>query len=404
MDVGTITAIIALVIASLTYLFHQHGGDVLRSLAYVLVLCHPEIGWCDSLRWEKLPSRGPVHQCTSNCIPALAHQHQKGPKCYEALFRRLFNGSYELRGKKNLRKPYQLDLLTEYFCTDMKTVLTFLLCTAPPILTEDWWVSDDLLSFHLGSTKLVLTDMGDFYKGHIEASFKCSNIPWSKEECLSILLGFPPFYRQPCIVSENVKFNHPGKLGDLRRGGWVIAVGLTRTLDFESEAELRDRPSPLYVMSKSNVQDACSRVRDVVQNIIHIQNIINHLHTEDSAELARSVGRTHWTLKKMCSGSPSGCLRRLPMDIQIIAKTGTCANGLTSEQCQLVVDLFNPIDPWTPDEYAAIRPFLPQVLAAAFLGVYVVLRYYRSNGFQLLAEKVKRAVNENKLVYLTSCK
>jgi hypothetical protein len=274
----------------------------------------------------------------------------------------------------------------------MKTILVFALCTAPPQLAMDWSVSDDLLRLHLGKTKIRAVDDGEYYVGHIDVHHTSREIPWTREECLSILIGFPPFYRQPCVVSEHVKFNHPEQLEDLTRGGWVVAVGLTRTI-----RDGQNRPTPLYTMPRFKYHDACCRVRDVVGNI--------KVSPDDSTELGDAVALANVALVRMCDNmNGSGGLYILgDGQLGALVKDKKCADGLTSAECQLAVDLFNPKDPWTSNEYAQIRPILVHVLAAAVLGVYTVYQYVRSYGFQLREGRVKELVNENRLVYLTGC-
>jgi hypothetical protein len=169
-----------------------------------------------------------------------------------------------------------------------------------------------------------------------------TEIPWTREECLSIPVGFPPFYRQPCVVSEHVKFNHPGRLDDLARGGWVVAVGLTRTIDWQNS------PTPLYTMPRPKFHDACCRVRDVVGNI--------KVSPDDSTELGNAVALANVALVRMCDNmNGSGGLYLLgDGELGALVKDKKCADGLTSAECQLAVDLFNPKDPWTANEIKAI--------------------------------------------------
>ena len=177
----------------------------------------PSSAQCERLRWMDIPE-GPLHECTLNC------PHATGPNPISEFFFLIKHGTA-------VRKPKQLDWRASYICTDT-TVLKALLL----LLNQRHSDSDSL-------PKLTLSwhPIGR----HLTASFKMNNVPpeWkvdalvsvSKSELSRILQGYPPWYRTTLYLANGTEVPHPIRsVADLTRGGWIAAIGLSRTMPLMS--------------------------------------------------------------------------------------------------------------------------------------------------------------------------
>jgi len=222
-----------------------------------------------------------------------------------------------------------------------------------------------------------------FLIGHIEADVKDYHLCLSKHECTQIIMGYPPFYRKMCKTYDGVGFPHPSmEHGGIRRGGWVIAVGLTNVL-----------PTGVYASSmKLCFDEACCRVRDMVCDYLH-QGI-----DDNNFDVAKKI------LQFMCANhSGSGAFALLGQcELENLVRNRRCGDGLTSEQCIFAVSIFDRKEELSMEERGNLESILVPVLAAAVLGVHSVYQYVNNGGTEL--ERDAQALFfANPMVYLRDC-
>lgn len=371
----------------LPFVLSPLGAHVIRTTAAIIVaFIWPNRGWCDSMLWKDLPDRGPLHDCSRGCVAALRQiGHQQRSACWEGLLKAVFNRTWPIRRIRAVRKPNELDFGSRFFQTDIRTLFAFALCSARPF--KGWLSFGEGRKLHLqlNNTGLEVREYAGVLVGHIEAEFECYQLRLSKVECRQIIMGYPPFYREECKTYEGVRFIHPSmEQGGIRRGGWVIALGLTDAI-----------PTAVYASSmKPCFDEACCRVRDVVCD--YLQHDVHG----DSFETAKQL------LQFMCANrSGSGALssERLPHgELRELVTNGKCSHGLTAELCAFAVSIFDRKERLSHEDCHRLRPILVPILAAAVHGVHIVYQYVNNESTEL--ERGAQALFvDNPLVYLSDC-
>jgi hypothetical protein len=228
-------------------------------------------------------------------------------------------------------------------------------------------------------------EYGRLLVGHIETDFEDFHPRFSKYECTQIVMGYPPFYREECETYEGVKFPHPSmERGGIKRGGWVIAVGLTDTI-----------PTAMYASSmKLCFDEACRRVRDVICD--YLQRDFD----SDSFKMAFGI------LQYMCANqSGSGALSSdlLPHGrLRNFITKGQCSHGLTKEQCVFAINIFDRKERLSMKERDNFKTILEPILAAAVHGVHTVYQYVDNQNTELDRDS-QALFLENPIVYLRDC-
>ena len=374
-------------IVTLPLILSPQGAHIIRTTTAIIVaLIWPSHGWCDSMLWKDLPERDSLHDCSRGCVTTLRRfSHQQRPACWEGLLKALFNRTWPIRRIRAVRKPNELDFGSRFLQTDMRTLFAFVLCSAKPF---KGWVSCNegrKLHIRLNKTGLEVREYATILVGHIESDFECYQLRLSKNECSQIIMGYPPFYREECKTYEGVKFPHPSmEHGGIRRGGWVIALGLTDAI-----------PTAVYASSmRFCFDEACCRVRDIVCDYLQPN------FDGPSFDIAKQL------LQFMCANrSGSGALSSdilPPGKLRELVTKGKCSHGLTAEQCVFAVNIFDRKERLSLEDRRQLQPILVPILAAAVHGVHIVYQYVNNESTKLERD-IQALFVENPVVYLRDC-
>ncbi|KAH7096042.1 hypothetical protein FB567DRAFT_48224 [Paraphoma chrysanthemicola] len=192
-------ALIALLPAFLALGFTERGWNLLTGAsrkARTTVL--PSDGRCEIKLWSDFPS-GPLHFCSSPSAPSLCHQrpHVRGPQCWEQTLFTVMNTRIRGSAPTYEEKPTALPLPKGFIRVDFTVLFAFILMTGHRSLDVQT-IAPDLLVLHSSSSlQRFLT----------------------KDDVDRILAGDPPFINNPAGITMP-------SASDVRRGGWVAALGL----------------------------------------------------------------------------------------------------------------------------------------------------------------------------------
>jgi hypothetical protein len=382
--VQVLVAFIILLIPSRNHFKAIFGSGV----RWVQLKRKPASGFCDRLWWDEVddvPS-GLLHQCN---VPQCVHsQHVPGVACWEPLFDSLFNVR---RREHRVEKPTDLPVDRSFLCTDPKTILAFILCTIEdmPIIRA---IHERPQAFKSGG--LSITPTRDPGSGevlvHITGQFRCPARNLTKREVECLLMGYPPYYREYIECNRFLVPSPIQSADDLRRGGWVIGVGLGSV-----------EPVPVY-MDNLHYGDpdakrgtvfwrSFKRVKDVLENNIklafphdkNVQATIAGITYMIECETVSGIGR-------VLEGSDMRSRARL----------------LSQPECILAMSIFNESPNIEIGELPAleqkISPILFPVLKAALSGVMSCTRYMNNPGRELDA-MIPKMLQEVERVYVQGC-
>jgi hypothetical protein len=182
---------------------------------------------------------GILHECTvpkEGCshiapTPGSGPENQKWEPIIWTFFRMIKRGT-------TVRKPRGLDLNTTYVRTDIMVLKTLLL-HFPRLAGKSMFVP---------ATRLVFEDVGQVttayltpapFDSHIQRfagrrgdhARLGARLELTKKETERILDGHPPYYAETLDLVNGSHIQHPIQtVEDIYRGGWIVAVGLSRTL------------------------------------------------------------------------------------------------------------------------------------------------------------------------------
>ena len=330
---------------------------------------------CKRLKWEDIPN-GRVHECSSypNTYPSCNHdgQHVQSAKCWESAtsIATIFNRAWEVSTQNHLQAkvPESLPITSSFICSDVQTVLAFVLWTAGTE-NECLWQSECLA---FGSTRVVVGTIGTDIVAHIEGPFHSQRQSLTKHELGRMLVGWPPWYRENFQMRNGIIVPFPiASNSDIPRAGWILAVGLMdqRQASQEPLALYRCPNEPLEPGFRQNgvtFRQAVRRCRD------HIRRNISPQFPDD-----RLISDALDALNVLIhDGTGSG--------LQILLETFRLRRGnLSYSQCQLAFRMFNDYTVLSDRDKIMLEPILVETLAAAVLGAYEVVRYLNGRGCEL---------------------
>ncbi|KAK1759189.1 hypothetical protein QBC47DRAFT_436792 [Echria macrotheca] len=208
---------------------------------------------------------GAVHQCQ---FPPLCHQtmHRAGPECWNNTMLDVFNQFKGLGGKDHplsatqprVDKDPELPPEKPYLRLDWNLVFAFMVMATdpayqPPSLPQILSRSGDdkvlRIQYRAGDVQLDFSRVkrkgnsggGGGYLLTLHVNGRLRNTDLSKSTLERILRGEPPLYQDP--AAGPIPSIRPGNSGDIKRGGWVAALGF----DAPSGSTTEDRVQALFL-------------------------------------------------------------------------------------------------------------------------------------------------------------
>lgn len=349
---------------------------------------------CEVLCWTDL-SQMPVQSCSRPCCAADAVNQPRHDllwepeKCYVHSFQQVLKLAWPRNTLRTVAKPSYLALDTNYLRTDGNTLLTYIL-----LISSSWAKNDssydltrirDTITFRAGGLRARFhtfnaTGVGEMYLvGHLDDSSHRTRIikhcaaGLVKEEILSIIDGFPPFYRRQLTTLSGVPLDFPvHELADARRGGWLLAAGLCI-----------HEPTNVYNSRfDSSYEEACTRVLRTLTDCIFpllVEGSPDHRSCQAAIASIRHMNSCHSDSggdALINHSAISGCIGHR---IQEYTRT------LRAEDCLLAFKLFqrHNVTPLAQSDFRVLEPLLPGVLAAAVRGVHRWWAYHSDIGSAL---------------------
>lgn len=340
---------------------------IARLFATICRTIWPSLGQCEALGWDNI-ANGPLHRCKPSPNDCRHFDVPDSQQSWDCTIGSFF--TYMQRGTF-VTKPRQLDLSTTYVRTDKKTLRVLL----------------SLLG-HEG-IKIEFQDVDGITTAHIqgsEHSFPRRQPPLgldvTKREMELILRGYPPWYRDPLPLPDNRNVLHPIKeAGDVSKGGWVVALGFSRTnaatLDFLKYVE--------PVSTRSVYSREWVAVNAALDRVVYCFNKLNQAFPEDTD--VKKGKNLMESVSPIRLGPPlSGLFLEFensglgPEDSDWFDSAGRptidFTQGMTESQITTAMEVFNRSRQLTDDEINTLRPVLHNVVLAAAAGVYNVAEQF----------------------------
>ncbi|PMD31003.1 hypothetical protein L207DRAFT_573100 [Hyaloscypha variabilis F] len=382
-DIGTLAAVLTLVTLPLVM---SENGIKFLSLAIKTLLrtTRPSLAKCERLLWEDIPE-GIISEDlpVRESITQLRNTtHSSSKRCWlnslAKVFPRTWNSPF--RRPARVDKPISLACLREYVCTDAKTLLAFIICSARPRYSDgetyprsviDWYPEG--LRFSVAAVELWEVENSNTLVAHLHGSMLHH---LTKGDLEGILAGYPPWYREYLQKGQNQRIPHPiQEPSDIFRAGWVIAVGLfwtTPLLGPQLDRTLKYKP--------------IKRVFDILS-----EKIMPEYPDNDNIISAVKVVRYMWE-----TGSDSGVERYLTPDLFYDRP------NLSESCCVLAMRVFNDLCKLSHEDKSNLTPILLQVLQAAVHGTKTVVSHYKDH--ELNEDWVPPCLRDPKrLVYIQDC-
>ncbi|MCJ1250365.1 hypothetical protein MMC30_007591 [Trapelia coarctata] len=210
-----------------------------------------------------------------------------------------------------------------------------------------------------------------------------------KHELSCILRGYPPWFQNSLRLANGKFIQHPIRnAGDIARGGWIVAVGLSPTLLIAYHFMSRDGEFEKAAKTKrTTLAQAFRRLLRCLQKVAR------------AIPEERLIWRAHdiigWTSWKLIEGSNSANLLHKfnSGEVQefdrIYAQkhwAQDCnkdyARSLTKEQCELFTEALNHYshnNELSGREISSLKPMISLALRAVLTGSYQVLRYFQEH-------------------------
>jgi hypothetical protein len=345
-------------------------------------LFRPQEFQCERLEWSDIPE-GILHQCT---IPKEHCEHvilaQKDTTEWEPVICTFFQW---IKRGNFVPKPAVLDLSVRYIRTDQRVLKTLLGLTSD-VHSRGYSNERGVLVFEgIGS---VVTC---YFKPR-NASTSHQNPPdvrleVSKIEAEKIIDGYPPWYCETLLLVNGDRIPHPIKSDDdVRRGGWIVAIGLSNTIptarDFMTRG-VRDQSQYSKAMAPGRpcitVNRAFARVAQCLSSaaaafpqepaVGHARRLLKDWIAEYS----------HWGISSL-SGVFNICVKSplyqlFPGGHWVQDKKREYASVLSTHQCQMAMQAFSHLGAFSAEEKEALEPVILVVLRAVMVGCFAVLEF-----------------------------
>jgi hypothetical protein len=347
------------------------------------------------LKWEDIPD-GRIHQCSSiptsqNCQHDRPHGQQT--QCWEeeSSIAITFNCAWAQSKSRpcQVNAPDRLPTVP-LLCTDVKTVMAFILCTAQGPRSS--WSSTRSNHQNYGGTKIDCEVWKGIHLCHIQGHVQ-SNRRLRKSELEAILDGYPPWYRETFVTRGRITLPFPiNSESDVARGGWSIALGLAD--------ERIDDQAPLPFYRCANEPEAQGFRRNGViyrvaieRCLAHIQrNILPHFPTDINVKAAITM-LEYLIAERTVSGIP------IPGEFSV-GWSASNPRYLTASECRFLMQNFNDFRPLDDAERTTLRAMLLPAMAVTVFGAVNVVEYLK------VGHELKLPLNFNdwsQEVYLRDC-
>jgi hypothetical protein len=322
------------------------------------------------LKWQDIPD-GIIHSCDHIQNPYIPCTHVRPhvveKSCWESdsSIGTVFNQAWiatKTRPQYIQHVPDAIPASATFICTDARTVLAFILCTAGPMKPRGWKSQLDCVT----------------WKGiqicHIKGKFQKQWSKLQKSELSCMLDGYPPWYRETFRTHDNLTLAFPIRdLRDVRRGGWIIAVGLMDVnLGTQTPLSLfycEDEPDAPGFRNKGVIfRNAIARCLD------HIRLKIQP-HFPNDIEIPAAIEMLEYLLE---SGTNSGLAD--PQKLLYRNNRIPTLPNLSHSDCKFIMDNFNEYKDLEPDEIDRYRGIMFDTMAAVVSGALEVVTYLKDVG------------------------
>ena len=340
---------------------------------------------CEKICWKDLPmmvvARNPVARANSITWDISEGLQVSG----EILATKTFLGVIETMFQKRpaeTNRPWYLEENKSYIRTDGDTLLAFLLSSSSHGDGRDSDGSHSILIFSAGSVT------GRFHRYHKRdemyivgrllerttiSRWEINSAVGGIEKAVLRLIvdGYPPFYRDRVTTHFGNSFSHRMRdIGGVRRGGWIIAIGLSK-----------DFPVRRYNgRFMGEYRKACNRVLTTLEKVIlpcFIGSNPNFGYCEVAVRVVRRMNNESGSgLPNFTSGSPV---------FKDTALHNPGAGPLDTDQCRRAMELFdeNREEPLNASQKEEIEDMLVPILRAAINGIYKWWQYINNEGREL---------------------
>ena len=354
-SLGQVALAIAVFLVPLLFFAMRKGVTRLRSKSRQ----------CIKMKWEDIPD-GRLHECIPvspwyrSCFHAGQHTQRanswESPTSIATIFNRAWRVTTKIH-RYGKRIPEDLLSSSPFVCSDAQTVLAFILCTTGKSSSVFW--QPQSLTFDY--TRVVVETIGVTSVAHIEGSFQDERQLLTKHELECMLMGWPPWYRQPFKTRSGltVPFQIASQR-DIPRAGWILAVGLMDS--DQAPLSLYRCPSepsePAFRQNGGTFRKAVKRCRDHVLKNLSPQ-FPGNLPIRDALSALN-----HLTDEMTGSGMPYGVLGN---------RWSPTMKHLSFSQCQFVFKIFNDYTVLSDRDKTKLEPILFETLVAAVHGTFEVV-------------------------------
>lgn len=294
-------------------------------------------------------------------------------------------------------KPWELDATKSFLRTDVHTVLAFILCSVGSRPVSYCTMNETQMQF--GDVDVRIDDSNGVLVAHIHQTTNLSLHHLTKEAVTRIANGYPPFYREYIDLGEAGTLPFPIKVEtDIKRGGWVIAVGLMAE-NVPGSGVLKEAPLTLFI-DEDNSEHASPNYRPFGKGIRRVHDVIakSFVAAFPGEPRLQSV----ITLLDHVTKSSKRSITSLDLYelAQLSSKLKQEGETMTKNQCETVMDVFNSSNPLDSDKVELLGPILLVIMSVALEGVRRVILYSWVSKRLVLPQRLR---DRNRAVYLRGC-
>jgi hypothetical protein len=340
----------------------------------------PAEATCARLFWSDL-LQGELHRCT-HIFGTQCHdiQHLPGNTCWRKSISLVLNNA---QPQAKVEKPECLPLQKEFLCVDWNTIRAFMFMA----IDKDYQVNalKNGKDIDQGKIKLrfqLMKRRNDvrMLLVHIHGSLQRTV---TKEHMLRLLQGDPPLLRDPRTYSISTD-------ADLKRGGWVVALGLDNNLSVDTAFVPIYMDTIEYSGRRGGVfWRSIDRVSEIVE-----ENFLPSFPASRTAIVSALQALEYMKTRETESG------------VDGIFSIATQRPPLSPQECQDVIDVFNGPPKLSAQEREALeRKFasmVEDVLIAVVRGTRLCVSYCKNPGREL-DRMIPKDILEFNEVYVCGC-
>jgi hypothetical protein len=392
-EIATVALTICIVLVAILVIpifMTERGSRFLKKLRDRFYRINTDAGHCKKLLWSDIHA---LHKCAAP--PSCQHPaHTAGSVCWEDTLGRVFG--FDGTSLPRVPKPWELDATKSFLRTDVHTIIAFVLCSVGPRVRQ-CNVNETQLQFD--EVDVRLDDRNGVLVAHISSTTQPTPHNLTKDAVMRITSGYPPFYREQIDLGSVGTVPFPIKdERDIKRGGWVIAVGLMAE-SRPGSGVLQEAPLGLFI-DEDGSEHAFPNYRPFEKGIRRVHDVINTLFVaafSDEPNLNSTITLLDHVTRRSQRSITSLDLSELA---RLSSKLKEGGETMSKEQCETVMDVFNSSSPLDSDKVEALRPILLVVLGVALEGVRRVILYSWDAKRLILPQSLR---DRNRAVYLRGC-